>query len=73
MFEPDEITKDDKTPYTVFTPFSKKCYSLINEKHFKVFNCKLEMLNPKNNIISEQYKYEELNKSPYYPAVGLKD
>lgn len=64
LFEPDEITKDDKTPYTVFTPFARKCNALINDKHFKPYNFKLENLDSKNNISFGDYEYEDLQKSP---------
>ena len=35
IFEPDEILKDDGTPYKVFTPFSKKWREQLTEKHFE--------------------------------------
>ena len=64
LFEPDEIRKDDGNPYSVFTPFSRKCYSLINDSHFKASECKIDKLNPEDNLPSEKYNYEELKKSP---------
>jgi deoxyribodipyrimidine photo-lyase len=64
LFELNEITKDDKTPYSVFTPFSKKCYTLINEKHYQKYNCNLKILNPKDNISLGKFNFESLKKSP---------
>ncbi len=45
IFEKDEIVKDDKTPYTVFTPYSKRWKARLNEFYKqsypteKYFNC----------------------------------
>jgi deoxyribodipyrimidine photo-lyase len=64
LFEPDEIKKDDGNPYSVFTPFSRKCNSLINESHYKASNCKIDKLIPEDNVSSKDYKFEDLNKSP---------
>ena len=66
LFEPDEITKDDGNPYSVFTPFSRKCLNLISENHYKSSNCKIEKLSPEDNISSEVFKYEDLKKSPLF-------
>ena len=51
LFESNEIVKDDGNQYSVFTPFSKKCYSLLNENHFKDSKTFIDKLNP-NNCIS---------------------
>lgn len=37
IFEKNEILKDDKTPYTVFTPYSKKWKSSLNEFYLKPY------------------------------------
>ncbi len=37
IFEKDEVTKDDKNPYTVFTPYSKKWKSQINDFFLKSY------------------------------------
>jgi deoxyribodipyrimidine photo-lyase len=37
IFEKSEVTKDDGSPYTVFTPFSKKWKSLINDFYLKPY------------------------------------
>jgi deoxyribodipyrimidine photo-lyase len=37
IFEKSEVAKDDGSPYTVFTPFSKKWKSLINDFYLKPY------------------------------------
>jgi len=37
IFEKNEVTKDDKTPYTVFTPYKKKWLSRLSEKDLKSY------------------------------------
>lgn len=37
IFEKDEILKDDRTPYTIFTPYSRKWKSLLEDSHLKAF------------------------------------
>lgn len=37
VFEKDEIVKDDQKPYTVFTPYSKKWKSKLNEFYLKPY------------------------------------
>ncbi len=36
IFEKSEVVKDDGNPYTVFTPYSKKWKSILNESHLKM-------------------------------------
>jgi deoxyribodipyrimidine photo-lyase len=64
LFEPEEITKDDGNPYSVFTPFSRKCYSLINERHYKASDCRIERLNPEDDVSAGEINFEDLKKSP---------
>ncbi len=40
IFEKTEVTKDDGLPYTIFTPYSKKWKSKLNEDSFKLFDTK---------------------------------
>ncbi len=40
IFERNEVMKDDGTPYTVFTPYSKKWKSLLNDSSAKAFQTK---------------------------------
>lgn len=37
IFDQDEVIKDNKTPYTVYTPFSKKWKSLLEDFHLKAY------------------------------------
>lgn len=40
LFKKGEILKNDGKPYTVYTPFKRKCYELLEPKHLASFNCK---------------------------------
>jgi deoxyribodipyrimidine photo-lyase len=69
LFEPGEVLKEDKTPYTVFTPFSKKCHTLLNNSHYSESEYNLNKLAPKNNVYSADSfdfseEYTKLEKSP---------
>ncbi|RAV29082.1 cryptochrome/photolyase family protein [Sinomicrobium soli] len=46
IFEKDEIVKNDGTPYTVFTPYSKKWKDTLKEQHYAGFPLKKEHLMP---------------------------
>lgn len=37
IFEKDEVVKDDGKPYTVYTPYSKKWKSLLNDFYLKAY------------------------------------
>ena len=37
IFEKDEVTKDDGKPYTVFTPYSRKWKSILQDDHLQTF------------------------------------
>lgn len=37
IFEKDDVLKADNTPYTVFTPYSKKWKSLLTEDHYSPY------------------------------------
>jgi deoxyribodipyrimidine photo-lyase len=37
IFEKNEVLKDDGTPYTVFTPYSRKWKSLLTDFHLKAY------------------------------------
>lgn len=41
IFEQDEIVKDDGTPYTVYTPYSKKWKATIGDASLPSFSCPL--------------------------------
>ena len=38
IFEKDEVIKDDQTPYTVFTPYSKRWKSKLNDFYLKSYS-----------------------------------
>lgn len=40
IFSKNDVLKDDKTPYTVFTPYSKRWKQTIQPKDLEPFNCK---------------------------------
>jgi deoxyribodipyrimidine photo-lyase len=40
ILEKAEVVKDDGTPYTVFTPYSRKWKSILNEDHLKPYPTK---------------------------------
>lgn len=67
LFEPNEVVKDDGTPYSVYTPFSKKCYSIINENHYSPSNPLIEKLNRENCIKIKSDKLQD-----YTPSQVLK-
>jgi deoxyribodipyrimidine photo-lyase len=47
IFEKDEIVKDDKTPYTVYTPYSRKWKTKLNEFYLKSYPTKKYLANLK--------------------------
>lgn len=40
IFEKDEVKKNDGTPYTVFTPYSRKWKSILQDEHLQNFDSK---------------------------------
>ncbi len=50
IFEKDEVMKDDGTPYTVFTPYSRKWKAKLNDFYLKSY--------PVEKYISSFYKQE---------------
>lgn len=45
IFEKKEVVKDDDTPYTIFTPYSKKWKALLDEFHYKPYPTKKYFVN----------------------------
>jgi len=41
IFEKDEVIKDDETPYTVFTPYSRRWKSKLNDFYLKPYPSKI--------------------------------
>lgn len=66
LFEPNEIIKDDGSPYSVFTPFSKKCYTLINESHYSGSDTQINKLNPENCLSIKSDIFKSLEPSPVF-------
>ncbi len=59
IFDKNEIVKDDKKPYTVFTPYSRKWKATLNEFYLKEYPVK-------------KYQKNFLNCSPF-PLISLKE
>lgn len=65
IFQPGFVLKDDGKPYTVFTPFSKKFFALLNSGNYKKIKVDLDNLKPENNyspVYLNQLNPEEENK-----------
>lgn len=45
VFDKDEVLKDDGTPYTVFTPYSRKWKALLEETGLQTFDTKKHLSN----------------------------
>lgn len=58
IFEKNDIIKEDQTPYVVYTPYSKKWLSSINEKVL-------------NEVPSQKYLHKIINHN--YPFLQLED
>jgi len=39
IFEKDEVIKEDKTPYTIYTPYSRQWKAKLNGDYFKAYPC----------------------------------
>ncbi len=50
IFDKNDVLKDDGKPYTVFSPYSKKWRSSLNNEHFKEYRIN------KNNFLRLSYK-----------------
>jgi deoxyribodipyrimidine photo-lyase len=64
IFEKDEVLKDDGKPYTVFTPYSRKWKTVLNDSHFKPY--------PTQKYFNNFYKQLPL-AIPSLPAMGFAD
>jgi deoxyribodipyrimidine photo-lyase len=62
IFDQDEIIKDNKEPYTVYTPFSKKWKSLLEDFHLKAY----PTLKYKNNFYQKK-----ITQFPSLSALGF--
>ncbi|MDX1941882.1 MAG: deoxyribodipyrimidine photo-lyase [Saprospiraceae bacterium] len=89
IFEKDEVLKDNGTPYTVFTPYSRKWRAKLNEKLVTTTNNQEQNITqsfylqsyPTENYLHHFYKtealplipLEELNFSPSNIAIPPKE
>ncbi len=48
IFRPDEVVKNDGTPYLVFTPFYKRSLALLGDAHLKAYAPAAQKLHPYN-------------------------
>jgi deoxyribodipyrimidine photo-lyase len=63
IFEKNEILKDNGSPYTVFTPYSKKWKAALNDFHLKAY--------PTKKYFSNFYKHSPL-PVPSLASIGFK-
>ena len=59
ILEKDEVMKDDGTPYTVFTPYSKKWKATLTPFHLKAYPTKKYF---KNFLKTDEIKFPSLKK-----------
>lgn len=64
IFERDEIVKDDKTPYVVFTPYSKKWKSAFSDNLIQPFASEKNL----NNFIPHPYPFLTLKEIGFEPS-----
>lgn len=63
IFEKNEVLKDDGTPYTVFTPYSKKWRSKLNKFYLSSY--------PVEKYISNLFKPVEISAPPNLEELGF--
>lgn len=63
IFEKDEIIKDNREPYTVYTPFSKKWKSLLNDFYLRSY--------PVEKYFSNLHKHRGKKKIPSLRSMGF--
>ena len=64
LLEKNEVLKDDATPYTVFTPYSRKWKAVLAEFHLKPY--------PTKKYFSNFYKQQAV-AIPFLNAIGFKN
>lgn len=64
IFEKNEVVKDDGKPYTVFTPYSKRWKSVLNEFYLKSY--------PTKKYYSNFFKQDEI-KIPSLKQMGFEE
>jgi deoxyribodipyrimidine photo-lyase len=80
IFEEGEIVKDDKTPYTVYTPFKKKWLKIFNEnpgvytKNHKIITDSLHKSNLESAFCNWQNNFPVLNEIGFTESdINVKD
>ncbi len=69
IFDLNQITKMDSSPYSVFTPFKNKFLMNLKEENYQEYSCNLKKLNNKNQIIlSLNCKYKIKSDYPVYKS-----
>ena len=64
IFEKDEVIKDDGTPYTVFTPYSKKWKATFNDNNLSSYPVKKYLSNFFKQSTKEIPSLEEMDFKP---------
>lgn len=64
IFKPGEILKPDGTPYTVYTPFSKKWKQNLRVDLFAEYSSQLL----KNNFVQQRFSFPNLNDIGFLPS-----
>ncbi len=76
IFEKNEVMKDDGTPYTVFTPFSKKWKLKLNKFYLKPYPTEKYFNQLAKLNSSVLIRLEEMNFKPsatQFPSIELKE
>ena len=63
IFEKDEVTKEDGTPYTVFTPYSRKWMAKLNPFYYQSY--------PTGKYFGNFLKWTSPNPIPELEAIGF--
>jgi len=62
IFEKEEVVKDDKTPYTIYTPYSKRWKALLNNFYLESY--------PTEKYLSNLYK-QDPKRIPSLESMGF--
>ena len=74
VFEKDEVVKEDKTPYTVFTPYMRKWKALCKPEHLKALDTRPFL---KHFLKTKQFTFPELKElgfkksTVHFPAATI--
>lgn len=77
IFERDEVMKDDGTPYTVYTPYSRKWKSLLNDFYLRAYPAENYFLNlfkvssPQEMTALEEMGFQEMSFE--FPGKNIAD